>query len=476
MKSKHLNKYWMTSGVAAVAVGAMLSGCGWFIADIDDKEVDKMDKDLKTRTKTTVYDKALRDFGKMLDAYNISKIRVQSKLISNQTSEKSLPDDVSRMLISSVNKIGNKIIYVPYDPNYVLSEAQTGGNIKRALPQIVLAGGITEFDKDMIEKSRRLRSEVSIQEGDYGSKYNHDGGAGYSAEGGVSRMTLDLQLMNYKTQTYIANVQSINQVNIRKSKLGWSIGYYFQGSGAAFEYELKKKQGKYHAIRLLVELSVLEVLGKYFDVPYWRCVKGSKPNVTMINRMREEFVDLSDAQQLSYIREYLFFHGYPGIATPAGQVDQSTLSSAMTKWKCKNKTDLFMTLWETVPVMTARKRNFEYKRNAAKLQKQQQRNKISQYNQLITRGDALYRAKQLRAARSCYLQARRIFPAQKDPALMIARIDNDLQSLETARPVPPPASKPVATVSAPAPAPAPTPTPVKNGKEAPLNPFKKVSW
>ena len=141
-----------------------------------------------------------------------------------------------------------------------------------------------------------------------------------------------------------------------------------------FEYELKKKQGKYHAIRLLVELSVLEVLGKYFDVPYWRCVKGSKPNVTMVNRMREEFADLSDAQQLSFLKQYLFFHGYPGLATPAGQLDQNILSSAMTKWQCKNKTDLFMKLWETVPVMEARKRNFEYKRNAAKIQKQQYKN------------------------------------------------------------------------------------------------------
>ncbi len=476
MKSKYMNNYWMTRGTAAAAVGLMLSGCGWFIADIDDKEVTEMDNELKTSSKTTVYDKSLRDFGKMLDAYNISKTRVQSKLISNQTSEKSLPDDVSRMLISAVNKVGDKIIYVPYDPNYVLSEAQTGGNIKRALPQIVLAGGITEFDKDMIEKSRRLRSEVSIQEGDYGSKYNHDGGAGYSAEGGVSRMTLDLQLMNYKTQTYIANVQSINQVNIRKTKIGWSIGYYFQGSGGAFEYELKKKQGKYHAIRLLVELSVLEVLGKYFDVPYWRCVEGSKPNVTMVNRMREEFADLSDTQQLSFLKEYLFFHGYPGLATPTGQLDQNILSSAMTKWQCKNKTDLFMKLWETVPIMEARKRNFEYKRNAAKLQQQEYRNKVAQYNQLISRGDSLYRAKQLRAARSCYLQARRIFPDQKDPVLMIARIDNDLQSLETASPAPPTATAPVVAVSTPAPTPVSQPTKTKNGKEAPLNPFKKVSW
>jgi len=212
----------------AVLTG-MLSSCAvvdWFMGKTSDEEVKEMDSDVaeSMTAKKTPYDEALRQFGLMLEAYNISEVRVQSKLISNQTAEKELPDDVSRMLISAVNKIGKKVVYIPYDPSYVLNEANTGGDIARALPQIVLAGGITEFDKDLIEKGRELKTEVSIQKGDYGSNYSHDGGAGYNAEEGVSRITLDLQLLNYKTQTYMPGIQGINSVNIRKTKLGWGVG------------------------------------------------------------------------------------------------------------------------------------------------------------------------------------------------------------------------------------------------------------
>eukprot|EP00831_Metopus_contortus_P048047 TRINITY_DN3899_c0_g1_i7.p1 TRINITY_DN3899_c0_g1~~TRINITY_DN3899_c0_g1_i7.p1 ORF type:complete len:496 (-),score=109.00 TRINITY_DN3899_c0_g1_i7:36-1523(-) len=493
MRPENLMGYFNVSGriAAGAACMCMLCSCAvvdWFAGKTSDEEVKEMDSQLAESVsgRATAYDTSLRNFGQMLEAYNIGSVRVQSKLISNQTAEKTLPDDVSRMLISAVNKIGNKVVYVPYDPSYILNEANTGGDISRALPKIVLAGGITEFDKDLIEKGRELKSEVSIQKGDYGSSYSHDGGAGYQAESGVSRITLDLQLMNYASQTYLSGIQAINQVNIRKTKLGWGIGYFFQGSGLSFQYSLQKKQGKYYAIRLLVELSVLEVLGKYFDVPYWRCVEGMQPDMHMVARLRDEFQTLDDAQQLDYIKEYLFFHGETGFNRGTGSVTQAELAKVdelMRKNGCTSKADLFVKLWETVPISQARMRNRDYDREAARNQRQeqdQQQQLIAQYNKLIADADALYSSGKLSEAAELYRQAGSIFPDQQDPKDMLVRIARDLESRAAA--AAPTVAVPQNNVVTPAPppvAPQPAPAPAQeavNKKEKPLNPFQAVEW
>ncbi|MFA7230986.1 MAG: hypothetical protein WC071_06920, partial [Victivallaceae bacterium] len=433
-KKSSMTKWLRNAGMLVLGLCATLILCScalveWFRGDIKDQEIKDMDKDLgKAVEKQTAYDNSLKKFGLMLEAYNINPVRVQSKVISNQTAEKELPDSVSGMLSSSINKIGATVIYVPFDPNYVISETTTGGDIQRALPKIVIAGGITEFDKDLIEKKRDLKTKANIGD-NFGSNYNYDGGTSYKAESGVSRMTLDLQLMDYQTQTYISGVQTINSINLRKTELGWAVGFYFEGNGLAFDYSLSKKQGKYHALRLLVELSALEIMGRYFDVPYWRCIENATPDTRMINKLREEFEGLSTVQQYAYLKEYLFFHGVKGLERGTSGVSDSELTiirENMKKLNCHDYAALFIKLWETVPLNEARKRNREYNKtiaeNAQKSQDDYTR-LVNQYNNVIEQADSFYKQGNLAQAKEFYRQASNLLPDQQDPKDMIAKID-----------------------------------------------------
>jgi RPA family protein len=482
-KTLKISKLFGLTGMlaAGISITLLLCSCAlvdWFSGNVSDQEVKDMDKDLgKATQKQTAYDDSLKKFGLMLEAYNIPQIRVQSKLIKNETAEKDLPDSVSGMLSSAVNKIGPSVIYVPFDPNYVISETTTGGDIKRALPKIVIAGGITEFDKDLIEKKRELKSKASVGD-NFGSNYDYDGGAGYKAGSGVSRMTLDLQLMEYQTQTYFPGVQTINSINLRKTELGWSVGFFFEGNGFSFDYSLNKKQGKYQALRLLVELSVLEVLGKYFDVPYWQCVEGAPPDTRQLARLKEEFDGLNQAQQYSYLKEYLFFHGVPGIDRSSGGVSDKELAIIKNKMQelgCQDYGSLFLKLWETVPLAESRKRIRQHAKEQNETAQKTQEDvskKIAQYNSLIEQADALFNQGALAQSRELYRQAGLLFPDQPDPKSMMTRIDSQLAGQ----------NQPAAKVTAQSPAAeppqetavaAPPKQPAAAKKEAPLNMFQK---
>lgn len=377
-----MNRIKMSKGIAfllknfflvsiSVFLTLTMSSCAvldWFMGKTSDEEVEQMDKDISGLGKrVTRYEDSLDQFGIMLEAYDLQKIKIQSKPIKNQTAEKGLPDDVRTIVETSINKVRRQITLIPYDPVYYTAEVTTGGQIVRTLPDIVIDGGLSEFDKDMIEKERELKAEAQVKKGDFGSSYDQDGGAGYKAKSGVSRLGLDLHLLNYATQAAIPGKQASNTVNIRKTQLGWSVGYYFQGCGLSFEYTLKKQQGLHSAIRLLVEMSVMEILGKYYDVPYWRCIEGAKPDEPMCARLSEEFSDASDATQIAYLKEYLFLHGYDGFDRETNSFDQAetkAYNDITAKLGVTNKTDLFMKLWMTVPIEEAKKRVKEGRRLA----------------------------------------------------------------------------------------------------------------
>ncbi|MHB9138779.1 MAG: hypothetical protein ACYC4Q_05185, partial [Victivallaceae bacterium] len=316
------------------------------------------------------------------------------------------------------------------------------------------------------------------------SNYDYDGGAGYKAGSAVSRMTLDLQLMEYQTQTYLPGVQTINSINLRKTELGWSVGFFFEGNGFSFDYSLNKKQGKYQALRLLVELSVLEVLGRYFDVPYWQCVEGAPPDTKQIARLKEEFDNLNQAQQYSYLKEYLFFHGISGIDRTSGGVSDKEIAlikSKMQELNCPDYGSLFLKLWETVPLTESRKRIRQHAKDQNETAQKAQEDvskKINQYNSLIEQADALFNQGALAQSRELYRQAGLLFPDQPDPKSMMSRIDSQLAAQNQ------PAAKAVAANNAAAAQqqqdqqeqPAAAPPAKQTGlakKEAPLNMFQK---
>ena len=82
--------------LATLTALSLSQGCGWLMGEVKDQEVKDMDESMgKPDARLTAYDDALAKFGRMLEAYNIKPLKVQSKVISNDTADQSLPQDIS---------------------------------------------------------------------------------------------------------------------------------------------------------------------------------------------------------------------------------------------------------------------------------------------------------------------------------------------------------------------------------------------
>ena len=436
----------------ACMLALFCSSCGWFAGEIKDKEVTDMDNEMRAQKYTTVFEKSLMDLGELLKAYYAPMTVVQSKNVGNVTAEKNLPSDIYVMIASSINKIGPQLVFVPYDAQYVVNESLTGGTITRLYPQIVIAGGITGFDKEMFEKEREMEAS--------GGWAGAQGGVKIKAGGNYSQVTVDLNLLDYKTQSYFSGVLASNSIMLQQDKLGWGVYGYYMGNGGSFDYSLKRKQGVHSALRTLVEYSIIELMGKYFEVPYWRCIPGSNPDEEMTKKVRDNFLEKQKDQQHFMIKKMLFLHGFNGInrENPVfSGSEEGDLKEAMRRTSTSTLPDLYLALWSSVPVETASRRVMIDRRKMAKIEtlkiaentkaaaetaaaeekkkkalEEELRRNVELFNSHIAKADQYYQKKQHKEALAEYSAARSLFGGEEYPAKMINTINGILAGQEAA--------------------------------------------
>ena len=233
--------------------------------------------------------------------------------------------------------------YVPYVPSYVVGELETGGKIKRKLPDVVVRGGITEFDKDLLRKNNSIGVRVNTGGiDDFVADYDSNGSVSYRTNSDISRMVFDIYMSRYESQVAISRTYISNSIFIKKDSKSYSIGAYFEGCGLNFNYSINRSQGVYKSIRLLVQFSVLQMLGKYYQIPYWRCIEGAQPDQSVINSVKEDFEELDNIKKVKFIKYYAKLH-----KEKMNMKDfEKDLKSAQEGKKLCN---LFIELWSNIP-------------------------------------------------------------------------------------------------------------------------------
>jgi hypothetical protein len=261
----------------------MASGCMSMKSEVQREEIDAVDNSMSlAEGNITRYDDALKRLGMLLTAHACDTVRVQVRPIENRTASKKVPADVTQMTITALNKIGPQVQIIDYDKDQLGIDLAIGTHtMERIAPDLAVRGAITEFDKK-VEKERGLEAgiDASIDSRDL------DSDASYDTSAEAVTMATDYQLLNYTTQTLLPGVQAVNRIDFFKAEKGGEFGINYDGSGLNFKAKVTKSQGMHSALRLLVELSIAEVLGEYYKIPYWRVVPGTVPNEAVIDEFR----------------------------------------------------------------------------------------------------------------------------------------------------------------------------------------------
>ncbi|MCI5130462.1 MAG: hypothetical protein D3904_02810 [Candidatus Electrothrix sp. EH2] len=339
------------------------SGCSY----IDPREVDidiSADSSVP-EMKQTELNEALRSLGIMAEIYGV-KARIMVDRINDKTgtaehTKAEIPYDVTEMTATALNSIGKNISFIPYRPDIMLNlknlEYQTFSN--KLNPSAIITGGITEFDRGLEtrEDSANLGYETDEfgQETPVGIEYMQ------GKKTSAARITVDYNVIDVRTMSGLSQVQTTNTILVHKGIGKKELGFTLFGPTLGLKGEVKKVEGRHAALRLLVQISVIQLVGRYLDLPYWRLLPGTAPDPVIESYVNRRWkYKMNKTMRIYKVQELLFLHGYDNISI-SGQLDQAT-NEAIGRFFKKTKQvqcnclvwaidfDLYSKLYYTLPL------------------------------------------------------------------------------------------------------------------------------
>lgn len=337
---------------------AMLTSCS------SPHDVDVTLNELPPETKSTSFSEAIRNLGKMTIIYNSPQLNIMAKEVGDVTGTSAstgaeIPRDITEMVKSALNAVGGGVVFIPYDPSFFQNTYATGYSTfeNKIIPNVVLTGAITEFDRGLETKGKGTDFEAEASVSGL-PKWVPSNRIGFESEDAsktaVSRITLDFNLIDFNTLSGIARMQAVNSIKVDKATAKESIGFSLLGPTIGLKGEVKKVQGRHAAVRLLVELSVIQIVGKYLALPYWGLVPGAQQDPIVLDAITTAFYSWSDPVKNIKTQELLFLHGYD---VPFNGLLDAETKAALQKFDNKfspestavNR-DLYANLYLSVPI------------------------------------------------------------------------------------------------------------------------------
>lgn len=331
-------------------------------AKIDPRQVDvDMPSDMP-EIKETSFDKPLAELGRMTQIYG-KRVLIQGKDITDFTGLSQfgygeIPRDVTEMTKSALNAIGGNVVYIPYNPVFINNQMVTGYSSfqGKMIPDIVLSGGITEFDRGL--ETRGSNTDFGVTTKPFNVNESWVPGDTISVDynqedkNSLARITLDFNLLDFRTMSGVARMQTVNTINVYKAVAEKELGFTIFGPSFGLKGTVKKVQGRHAAIRLLVQTSVLQIVGKYLYLPYWKLIPDMKPDPLVLERIRQDFRNLSQNDRVGEMQTCLYLKGYDVPVT--GRLDSKT-QAALASFKPGynpsqgvNDPELYVELWSSL--------------------------------------------------------------------------------------------------------------------------------
>lgn len=194
------------------------------------------------------------------------------------------------MFISAVSRMSAKsgaFRFVDYDITQldvqVLSEL-VGLTPEFVAPSYYIRGAITQLDSSVLASSKSAGLSLARLD------------LGVSSDQVVSVVSMDLNVGRLVTRQILPGISANNSIAVVRTGRGADVGGLIGKAGLSFSVSLDKSEGFAQAVRNLVELSTIEVLGKLARVPYWECLSIEPTNPAFRAEARQWF-DLMGAEE-----------------------------------------------------------------------------------------------------------------------------------------------------------------------------------
>ena len=293
-----------------LAVLALITGCATSPRD----RAGEFDKTPTLNVPTTAPIRSVSSFSdslscmdRMLRDYRVPPVLITSKAIPDSTGKVNV--GFKEMVItglSAMSRTSGAFRYVDYEIDAVKQDTVqnlTGillnaGQMRLQRPAMYVSGALTYMDQNVAV--RRMGGGISATNWD----------AGVSNDVMSSALGLDLHIGDFNTRTLVSGVDSSNTIVVGNVAYGGEAGGRIRKTGIQFNFGAEISQGTGPAVRTLIDLGLIELVGKWAHVPYWQCLAIDQTHPEYQAQMREWWDKMPGAERVQLFQNGLKSSGY----------------------------------------------------------------------------------------------------------------------------------------------------------------------
>lgn len=304
-----LSKFILSPGQLALAGLLTMLSIGDGQADLTDdaNQISKGPVAAPMRSITS-FSGALRCMDNQLSTYGVRDVSMLVEELTDQTRKVSAgTKDMLISAISDMTKRSRAIRLIAYGQdsgnliNFLQAAEKKGAYAQ--IPQYDIRGSISQFDENIATKANSL-----------GFSFLGMVNIGGSSAGAASVLGIDLTVLNTADLSVIPGVTSRNGVLIMKD--GTDVNgrgeAQFNKFGINFSTSFGKNEGNTQAVRNLIELAAIELVGKLTKIPYWTCLGADPKSAPVMEEMGDWFYAMSgsESELISYFQHQLGIRGF----------------------------------------------------------------------------------------------------------------------------------------------------------------------
>lgn len=269
----------------------------------------------------------------MLRAAQVPTTLITSKQVIDYSSR--VPVAAKDMIITSLSqmsRLSNAFRYVDYEVDIVrqdtvqnLTTILLNNNLMQLQrPALYVSGAIAFVDQNVA--TNRFDAGTSASRLD----------TGYSRNRSATVIGLEMHLGDFRTRTLIPGLDSANEVVIGSGSQGLDVAGRIGSYGVNFNVGRDYALGAGGAMRTLIDLATIELVGKWARVPYWQCLTLEQTHPDFQRQMRDWFEESGGVGQATLVQNSLIAQGYLQAGTDLLSLDSPALRTALTQFQIDN--------------------------------------------------------------------------------------------------------------------------------------------
>jgi curli biogenesis system outer membrane secretion channel CsgG len=167
------------------------------------------------------------------------------------------------------------------------------GNAQAMMPDYYIRGSVTQMDDNAVRTNKGAGLALPFLD------------LGVSKDESFDVISMDMSVGEAATRRILPETSTSNTMILTKGGKSGEAGGKVAKMGLSFNLDISKSEGIGAASRTLIELGLIETLGKFTHVPYWRCLDADSTNPAMMAQAQEWFEEAKENDLILFVQRKL---------------------------------------------------------------------------------------------------------------------------------------------------------------------------